>query len=153
MDSGKKSDQCERLASTQMTMCGPSTGNTRAGSSVTGQSSCGTHGIIRKRKSCSPREYHLRSRPCALGRWRVPWPKVRANSFGTGVHRRSDPGLGCGFCSSEDRSDGRGKSPRIGNNNGVAGSPSLPALVECGVRSCGAANDKIRGTLKTSKII
>ena len=49
-------------------MCGPSSGKTRAGSSVTVRSSCGTPGIAEKRKSCSPREYHWGSRPCALGR-------------------------------------------------------------------------------------
>ena len=53
----EKLDQWERSASTQMAKRGPSSENTRARSSVTGRSSCGTHRIVRKRKFCSPREY------------------------------------------------------------------------------------------------
>ena len=56
-----RSDQWE-------TMLGPSSVNTRAGSSPTDQSSCGTPGIALQRKSSSPRGSHWRSTPHVVGR-------------------------------------------------------------------------------------
>ena len=47
---------------------GLSSGNTRAGSSHTGQSRRHTWDRQKRKSSCL-REYHWRSRPCALGRW------------------------------------------------------------------------------------
>ena len=70
MDSGGKSDQWKRSASTRTTMLVPVSENTRAGSSPTDQSSCGTPRIALKRKSSSPRGSHWRSTPYVVGWWR-----------------------------------------------------------------------------------
>ena len=63
-------DKWERSTFTRMTTLGLSRENTREENSLTGRSSCGTPGIVRKRKFCSPRGCHWRSKFCAPDLWR-----------------------------------------------------------------------------------
>ena len=73
--------------------------NTRAGRSPTDQRSCGTPGIVRWRKSSSPRGSHWRSKPCVLGggeRLLDEWSRDGHRwGLGTGpcvVHKTEDGG-------------------------------------------------------------